>query len=112
MVVRSDCRVVPAKAWGLLALHIRSNHVHVAISADREPGRLMSDLKARASHELSRAGFETAERIRWTRHGSTLHLFKQSIVEEKVEYISCQRGERMAWFDGSQEHEHRNDRTK
>ena len=90
------------KAWGLLALHVRSNHVHVVISADREPGRLMSDLKARASRELTRAGFETTERIRWTRHGSTLHLFQQSVVEEKVEYTLCQQGERMAWYDGNQ----------
>jgi len=95
-----------AKAWGLLALHVRSNHVHVVISADREPGRLMSDIKSRASRELTRAGFETAERIRWTRHGSTRHLFKQSVVEEKVEYTLCQQGERMAWYD------HNEPRTK
>lgn len=30
--------------WTLLALHVRTNHVHVVLSAEREPGRLMSDL--------------------------------------------------------------------
>ena len=37
------------KNWTLLASHVRTNHVHVVLSAEREPGRLMSDLKARAS---------------------------------------------------------------
>jgi hypothetical protein len=31
------------KDWQLLALQVRSNHVHVVVSADRDPGRLMSD---------------------------------------------------------------------
>jgi hypothetical protein len=92
------------KAWSLLALHVRSNHVHVVVAAEREPGRLMSDLKARASRELTRAGFDTAERTRWTRHGSTLHLFEPSVVEAKIDYTLCRQGERMAWFDGSREH--------
>jgi hypothetical protein len=42
------------KGWDLLALHVRSNHVHVVVQADRDPGRLMSDMKARASRELTR----------------------------------------------------------
>ena len=52
------------RGWNLLAAHVRSNHVHVVIQADRDPGRLMSDLKARASRDLTRANCGAADRVR------------------------------------------------
>jgi len=88
------------KGWSLLAVHVRSNHVHVVISVARDPDRVMSDLKARASRNLTRAGFETTDRIRWTRHGSTVHLFEPAAVADKIEYTLNRQGERMAWYDG------------
>jgi REP element-mobilizing transposase RayT len=69
------------RGWRLLALHVRTNHVHAVVNADRDPGRVMSDMKSRASRELTRAGFDDATRRRWTRHGSTLHLFAAGFVE-------------------------------
>lgn len=90
------------KGWHLLALHVRSNHVHAVVRADREPGRLMSDLKARASRELTRAGFDGEDRKRWTRHDSTLHLFTLEAVAQKVRYIDGQ-GTKMEWYEGADE---------
>lgn len=60
----------------------------------------MSDMKGRASHELTRAGFGDAKRKRWTRHGSTLHLYREEDIEAKISYTLDQQGERMAWYDG------------
>jgi REP element-mobilizing transposase RayT len=76
------------KDWRLLAVHVRSNHIHIVISAERDPGRLMSDLKARASRDLTRAGFDNADRRRWTRHGSTQHLFTTEQVQKKIKYMA------------------------
>jgi REP element-mobilizing transposase RayT len=91
------------RGWHLLAAHVRSNHVHVVVSADRDAGRVMSDLKARGSRDLSRAGFGDSSRRRWTPHGSTLHLFHQAAVAEKVDYTLRRQGPPMAVYDGSQE---------
>jgi REP element-mobilizing transposase RayT len=88
------------KRWRLWAAHVRSNHVHIVIAGSRDPGRLMSDLKARASRDLSRAGFENSDRRRWTRHGSTRHLFRESQVQEKIHYILFEQGAPMSLFDG------------
>jgi hypothetical protein len=87
------------RGWNLLAAHVRSNHVHIVIQADRDPGRQMSDLKGRASRDLTRAGYDNTERRRWTRHGSTLHLFREEEVEAKIRYTLDGQGERMAWYD-------------
>jgi hypothetical protein len=45
------------RGWQLLAAHVRTNHVHVVVQAERDPGRLMCEIKARASRDLTRAGF-------------------------------------------------------
>ena len=91
------------KGWRLLAVHVRSNHVHAVVEAERDPGRLMSDLKARASRDLTRAGFEDSNRIRWTRHGSTRHLFTAAEVERKVRYTLDEQGSQMAVYDARKE---------
>ena len=88
------------KGWQLLAVHVRSNHVHVVICVDRDPGRVMSDMKGRASAALTRAGFDDATRKRWTRHGSTLHLFDEATVSDKIDYTLNRQGTPMAWYDG------------
>ena len=88
------------KGWQLQAVHVRSNHVHVVVAVDREAGRVMSDLKARASRELTRAGLDDAKRKRWTRHGSTLHLFDEATVADKIDYTLNRQGAPMAWYDG------------
>ncbi len=91
------------KDWDLLALHVRTNHVHVVVSAEREPGRLMSDLKARASRELNRVEGPltscAAPRKRWTRHGSTLHLFTVEKVQEKIRYTIDEQGAMLDWYE-------------
>ena len=88
------------KSWQLLALHVRSNHVHIVVAADRDPARVMTDMKAAASRELTRANFDDATRKRWTRHGSTLHLFTVASVAEKIDYTLNQQGTPMALYDG------------
>jgi REP element-mobilizing transposase RayT len=88
--------------WHLHALHVRSNHVHAVIKADRDPDRLLADLKARASRELARAGVDAADRIRWTRHGSTKHLFTDDALASAIEYTLNEQGERMAYFSASE----------
>jgi REP element-mobilizing transposase RayT len=94
-------RMAQEKGWRLWAVHVRSNHVHTVVTADREPGRLMSDLKARASREL--AGLDERDRRRWTRHGSTKHLFEWAQVEEKIDYTLYAQGPPMALYDGTEE---------
>ncbi len=86
------------RGWRLFAAHVRSNHVHAVVSAEREPGRIMSDIKARASRDLSLAGFDSSEQRRWTRHGSTRHLFEEEHVMAAIRYVLDEQGERMAWY--------------
>jgi len=98
IVCNAIVELAQERGWELLAVHVRTTHVHVVISAERDPGRLMSDLKARASRNLTLAGFDSADRKRWTRHGSTRHLFTDENVENAIDYTLNQQGERMAHY--------------
>lgn len=91
------------RGWRLLALHVRTNHVHAVVGTDRDPGRAMSDMKASASRELTRTGFDDATRRRWTRHGSTLHLFNEEAVADKIDYTLNRQGAMLAYYDGRDE---------
>ena len=71
------------RKWQLWAAHVRSNHVHVVITAEMDPDRLMSDLKGRASRNLNLAGFDSAERKRWTRHGAHATYFRLNKSKRK-----------------------------
>jgi hypothetical protein len=86
------------RGWQLLAVHVRTNHVHCVISAERDPDRVMSDMKGRASRDLTLAGFDRAERRRWTRHGSTRHLFHEDEIPAAIHYTLDEQGDRMAWY--------------
>src|SRR5271170_2995546 len=63
------------RRWGLLAAHVRTNHVHVLVEAEARPERVMNDLKSYASRRLNQLGLDEADRKRWARHGSTRWLW-------------------------------------
>ena len=51
--LRSHCA---HRGWGLLAAHVRSNHVHAVVEAEVRPEKIMNEFKAYASRELNRLG--------------------------------------------------------
>jgi REP element-mobilizing transposase RayT len=93
-----ECRF---RGWTLHALHIRSNHVHLVVTAQREPEFVMRTCKANASKRLNQAGFEDNERKRWTAHGSTRYLWNEEAVAEKCHYTLHSQGDVMEAYNGN-----------
>jgi REP element-mobilizing transposase RayT len=98
IVVDAVCRIVRRKGWPLHAAHVRSNHVHVVVTAEGPPERVMNDFKAAASRHLNRAFPAERDRTRWTRHGSTRYLWTEDALAEKVQYVLYEQGEPMERF--------------
>jgi len=90
-----DCQF---RGWQLRAVHVRSNHVHLVVSADRDPDDVVKSCKTNASKFLNRAGFEDSNRKRWATHGSTLYLWSEEAVADKIDYTLNRQGEPMARF--------------
>jgi REP element-mobilizing transposase RayT len=90
------------RGWLLLAAHVRSSHVHLIVSADEAPEKVMNDIKAYASRALNQTGREGQGRRRWARHGSTRYLWKPEAVGAAIEYVIREQGEPMAVWENPQ----------
>ena len=92
------------RRWLLWAIHVRSNHVHVVLSAASvTPERIMIQLKAWSSRRLRESFDEDADRILWTRHGSTRYLWDEEARSNAINYVIDRQGEPMAVFPRSTE---------
>lgn len=85
------------RGWSILAAHVRSTHVHLVIEADATPERVMNDLKSYGSRVLNQSGFDTPDRQRWARHGSTRWLRDHEAIEYAIRYVLEKQGDPMAW---------------
>ncbi len=80
--------VVGHKGWALHALAVRTNHVHAVVTAgDARPEAVMNACKAWATRRLRGAGLAAADQRVWSRHGSTIYLFRPENLAEKIRYV-------------------------
>ena len=92
------CEIARRKGWTLHAVHVRSNHIHIVVSATGTPERVMNDFKTASSRRLNKRFSAEQHRTRWTRHGSTRYLWTEEVVAEKVHYVLHGQGEPMERF--------------
>lgn len=86
-------RTCQIRRWHLSAMNVRTNHVHVVVTADRKPEEAMTSLKAWVTRALVADGLaHEGERI-WTRHGSTRYLWSEQDVEAAGTYVLEGQGE-------------------
>src|SRR5262252_8763491 len=57
VVERTIEEVCQHRGWKLRVVHARTNHVHVVVSAQVSPERVMNDFKAWATRRLREAGY-------------------------------------------------------
>jgi REP element-mobilizing transposase RayT len=99
VVLRTIQEVAAYRHWKLWAVHVRTNHVHVVITAACKPEKVMADLKAWCSRRLREAFNESSERDRWTQHGSTRYLNDESSFNGAVKYAIDDQGDPMELYD-------------
>ena len=98
------------RGWTLLAVHVRSTHVHVVLQAELPPERVMNILKSYASRASNQMGLDDSDRKRWTRHGSTRYLWRDDDVIQAIDYVVHKQGERMEVFEAPQSRTQSRDR--
>jgi REP element-mobilizing transposase RayT len=84
-IMREHCRI---RAWNLLALRVRSNHVHAVIgepTVDPEP--IVKQLKEWGTRKLRQHRIIGPRQHAWADHASTIYLYEPGSVEEKVHYV-------------------------
>ena len=70
--IRSHCA---HQDWRVLALNVRTEHVHIVVSSARPPERVMNALKSYATRALRDADNSGRMTNVWSRHGSTRRVW-------------------------------------
>lgn len=100
VVLHSILETCQYRDWPLHAIHVRENHVHVVVSSQAAPEKVLRDLKAYATRHLRANGLIDAKSPVWSEHGSTRYLWDESRVVEKIQYTLYGQGRAMQrWPD-------------
>ena len=79
--------------WPLWALNVRTNHIHVVLSAtEHSPERVMTSLKAWATRRLISSRLCAQGGRVWARHGSTNYLWTDDDCEAAIDYVLNRQG--------------------
>ena len=95
-VVETSVRAVCLhRGWHLQGIAARANHVHVVVSAQETPERVMNAFKSWGTRMMIEAGLVEPGAKVWARHGSTRYLWKPDSVANACRYVlEHQDGER------------------
>ena len=74
------------RGWHLHALHVRTNHVHLVVTAPVCPEKVLNALKSWSTRRLRESRL-VERRPLWTRHGSTRYLWKSHQVTRACRYV-------------------------
>ena len=81
--IEAHCRI---RHWTLHAVNVRSNHIHVVVTASTyPPEKVMEQLKAWCSRRLSES--TESHRKWWTRHGSTRWINDEHSLAAAIDYV-------------------------
>jgi len=89
-------QVCQTRGWSLIALNVRTNHVHAVVRFDDvKPERVLNDFKVWSTRRM-RALQLVGQRERvWTRHGSTQPLWTDEDVLNARAYVLEGQGIRL-----------------
>ncbi len=83
----------------LIAINVRTNHVHIVIGSSGRPEPIMNAFKAYATRRLRLEGLIGADTKVWSRHGSTRYLWTEEHIALAVDYVVNGQGDELPRFD-------------
>jgi REP element-mobilizing transposase RayT len=81
------------RGWTLHAVNVRTNHVHVVVSAACKPEKALNDFKANATRKMREAGIWKSAFGPWAEKGSRRYLWKPRQVEIACDYVLNHQGD-------------------
>jgi REP element-mobilizing transposase RayT len=94
--IRETCRI---RKWSLLALNVRTNHVHVVVTANEDPKLVLNSFKANATRRLRQEGQWRSQSSPWAFKGSKRLLWNEKSVERAINYVLYGQGDDLPGFD-------------
>jgi REP element-mobilizing transposase RayT len=82
--IRETCEF---RNWNLHAQNVRTNHVHVVVTAPCNPEFVLSSLKANATRKMREEGCWTNNQTPWAQKGSKRWLWTSNQLEAAIDYV-------------------------
>jgi REP element-mobilizing transposase RayT len=80
------------RGWRLMKRNVRTNHVHVVVSADDDPQRMMVQFKAYATRAMRDRELIIGRAKVWTEGGSKRWLFTPDALSAACDYVCNGQG--------------------
>ncbi|MEO7659790.1 MAG: transposase [Pyrinomonadaceae bacterium] len=93
--IRNVCKI---RGYELMAINVRTNHVHVVVTAYVKPEKVINAFKANATRELRATGLVDGSQQVWSRGGSRRYLWKQSHLSGAIDYVLFGQGDDLPEF--------------
>jgi REP element-mobilizing transposase RayT len=77
----------------LIALNVRTTHVHLIVEAQQDSGKLAGGFKARSTRVLRETGLVAPTHHVWADHGSKRWLFTLDAIRHAMEYVLHDQGQ-------------------
>lgn len=89
-IIRKHCQI---RGWTLLALNVRTNHVHVVVRCppDTPPETAMEQFKAWCTRRLREGKHAEPSQTIWTEHGSTRWMNHEEGLAGAIDYVLNQQ---------------------
>ena len=95
--VRETCTI---RKWFLHALNVRTNHVHVVVSAGKKkPELALNAFKANSTRQMKQDGNWLHEHSPWVDKGSKRYLWNERSLERAIDYVINRQGDELPDFD-------------
>ena len=88
--IRETCDI---RRWQLWTVTVRTNHVHVVVTANKKPEAVLSALKANATRAMREARLWTSELSPWEFRGSKKYLWSEKQLADAIAYVESSQGE-------------------
>jgi len=86
--------------WKLLAINVRTNHVHVVVAmGSSSTDRALVAFKANATRQMRESGCWNLEHSPWAEKGSKRRLWNERSVAEAIDYVLFSQGDDLPDFD-------------
>jgi REP element-mobilizing transposase RayT len=95
--VRETCE---KRGWTLIAINVRTNHVHCVVSIGAgKPEAALNAFKANATRQMREDGCWVATETPWAEKGSRRYLWTGESVARAVEYVLHGQGDELPDFN-------------
>ncbi len=87
------------RGWKMIAIHVRTNHVHLVVVASTTSSKMLNDFKSYSTRRLRDNGEWKFEHSPWADKGSRRNLWTEEHIAKAADYVLNGQGENLPDFD-------------